>query len=81
MEQATIIDEFPSGDARVQDFIRQIHQDRTRAIEDQTTMAVAAAMLKLGERVLTITTADIAKLHGRRVSVEQTAEGVQIKIV
>ena len=50
-------------------------------LEDQTKIAVAAAMLKLGERTLTITPSDIATLHGRRVLVEPTDEGLQIKIV
>lgn len=38
-------------------------------------------MLKLGERTLTITPSDITALHGRRVLVEPTDEGLQIKIV
>lgn len=50
-------------------------------LEDQLTIAVAATMLKLGEHVLTLTTADMARLHGRQVLVDQTDEGVQIKIV
>lgn len=50
-------------------------------LEDQTKIAVAAAMLKLGERIITLTTADIARLHGRQVLVDQTDEGIQIKIV
>lgn len=50
-------------------------------IDNQTKIAIAAAMLKLGERTLTITPSDIATLHGRRVLVEPTDEGLQIKIV
>ena len=50
-------------------------------LEDKLAVAVAATMLKLGEHVLTLTTADMARLLGRQLLVDQTDEGVQIKIV
>mgnify|MGYP001241875155 CR=1 FL=1 len=50
-------------------------------IDNQTLLLAAAIMHKLGERTLTISQVDVSVVLERRIRVEQTDDGVQIKIV
>lgn len=79
-DRITEIQEITRGSRPVEDFRRRIAREQAQRLEDQTSLAVATVMHKLGERLLTITHADIEAMHGRRVTMNTTAEGLVIKI-
>lgn len=79
-ERITEIREITQGSRPVEDLRNRILKDQAQRLEDQSLLAVAATMLKLGERLLTITPADVEAMHGRRITMDKTAEGLVIKI-
>ena len=65
---------------KAQDLMANNRKERILQLEDQTKLAVAAVMLKLGETMITISPADVRALQGLRVITTETSDGVVVKI-